>query len=319
MQSKQWKIPSRLSDMKKPLVPMKAHIGTEEDLIRKGVLYEPKLDGIRALCYVSEGLQFYSRNGRTITSEYPEFKFRDAIHAKAAILDGEIIVLDKAYSPRFSLWQQGYAAIYIVFDILMLDGKALIDLPLTERKEILERVVTDGPRIEKCVFTYNGKALWQEIVKRDMEGVMAKQADSKYYPGVRSKLWLKIKSYKTLEALIIGYTSGKRKISSLVLGMYRKKKLEYIGKAGTGFTEPFLRNLLERLSTIEIAKPLEVGNMNRGDVPVGSMHWVRPEMVCEIKYLEFTESGKVRAPVFLRLRPDKDPQEVTFKEQDIEW
>ncbi len=296
---------------------MKAHIGDKRDLDGKGMLYEPKLDGIRALCYVNKGLHFYSRNSRDITSEYPEFDFRESIDAKTAILDGEIVVLDKALSPRFSLWQQGHAAVYVAFDILMLNGKLLIDLPLIERKKILESVVMNGPRIEKCVFTTNGKALWQEILKRDMEGVMAKQADSLYYPGARSAVWLKVKAYKTLEALIIGYTSGKRKISSLALGIYRGKKLEYIGKVGTGFTEAFLEDLLKKLKKLERDEPLSVENLARGDLPADSVQWVQPELICEIRYLELTGAGKVRAPVFVRLRPDKNPEEITFKDQDL--
>lgn len=303
--------------MKTIFIPMKAHSGDTSDLERTGMLYEPKLDGIRALCYVNSGLRFYSRNQRDITAEYPEFTFRDAINAKTAILDGEIIVLDKSSSPRFSLWQQGYDAVYVVFDILMLNGKSLIGLLLTERKKILEKVVGKGPHIEVCFFTTNGKALWQEMLKRDMEGVMAKQENSLYYPGARSAVWLKIKAYKSMEALILGYTSGKRKIASLVLGVNRGKKLEYIGKVGTGFTEGFLRDLLVRLQKIETQKPLEVENIFRGDLPA-SMHWVKPQLVCEIKYLEFTEAGKIRAPVFMRLRHDKNPEEITFKEQDIE-
>jgi bifunctional non-homologous end joining protein LigD len=297
---------------------MKAHIGDESDLERKGMLYEPKLDGIRALCYVNTGLRFYSRNQRDISSEYREFQFRDAIKAKTAILDGEIIVLDKSLSPRFSLWQQGHDAHYVAFDILMLNGKSLVELPLIERKQILDAVVTNGGRIEKCVYTKHGEALWKEMLKRDMEGVMAKQEQSHYYPGARSSVWLKIKAYKTMEAIILGYTSGKRKISSLVLGVYSEKKLIYIGKVGTGFTEAFLRELLQRLKKIELKKPLNVENIARGDLPVETTHWLRPELVCEIKYLEFTDAGKLRAPVFERLRPDKNPEEVTFKEQDIE-
>ena len=304
--------------MKNIIVPMKAHSGDEKDLTRKGMLYEPKLDGIRALCYVNHGLRFYSRNQRDISSEYPEFQFRDAIKAKTAILDGEIIVLDKSATPRFSLWQQGHDALYVVFDILMLNGKSLIELPLIERKKMLEKVVSKDHRIEKCIYTENGKALWQEMLKRAMEGVMAKQENSLYYPGARSSVWLKIKAYKTMEAIILGYTSGKRKISSFVLGVYSKKKLLYIGKVGTGFTDAFLKELLPLLKKIEHVKPLQIENIARGDLPMETTHWLRPELVCEIKYLEFTDAGKLRAPVFERMRPDKNPEEITFKEQDID-
>ncbi len=297
--------------MKNLIAPMKAHIGTEKDLDRTNVIFEPKLDGIRAICYVNTALQFYSRNDINITRDYPEFDFRSSIRARSAILDGEIVVLDKEYSPRFSLWQQGYQAIYIVFDILMLDSTLLLDLPLLERKKILETVVSNGPKLEKCLYTTQGKALWSEMLKRHMEGVIAKVATSLYYPGKRSQAWIKIKAYKTLEAIIVGYTSGKRAIASLVLGIYDKTgDLRFIGKVGTGFSDAFLKDLRPRLQEREAERPL---------IPVKEkgIIWVKPELVCEIKYLEFTPAGILRAPVFLRLRADKNPQEITFKDQEI--
>jgi bifunctional non-homologous end joining protein LigD len=304
--------------MEKIISPMMAHIGKESDLERPHMLFEPKLDGIRSLCYVSEGLRFYSRNSRDITSEYPEFHFRDSIESKTAILDGEIIVLDNENNPSFSMWQHDYAAVYIVFDILMLNEKSLIDLPLLERKEILGKVVKDSSRMEKCMYTTHGTDLWQEIIKRGMEGVIAKQEDSHYYPGSRSSLWLKIKSYKTLDALILGYTSGKRKISSLILGAYRNGELVYIGKVGTGFTGTSLDDLLHSMKPLKITKPLMVGNILPDDLPSRiPTHWLKPELICEIKYLEFTEAGKMRGPVFLRLRVDKNPEEISFEEQGI--
>ncbi len=296
----------------RPLIaPMKAHIGSEKDLQRTNVIFEPKLDGIRAVCYVNKDLKFFSRNDIDITADYPEFDFRDAIKAKSAVLDGEIIVLDKEYSPRFSLWQQGYAAIYVVFDILMLNGKSLLDMPLLERKKLLERTVTDTTRFEKCIYTTNGSAIWQEMLKRHMEGVVAKVSDSLYYPGRRSTSWIKIKAYKTLEAVITGFTEGKRTIASLVLGIYDDTgTLVFIGKVGTGFTESFLTTLRAKLDKIVVQKPM-LKTTEKAVV------WVKPQLVCEIKYLEFTPAGILRSPVFLRLRPDKNPKEVTFKEQEI--
>ena len=291
--------------------PMKAHSGTEKDLTRKQTIYEPKLDGIRALCYANKELTFFSRNNRNITADYPEFTFRDHIHAESAILDGEIIVLDESLVPRFHLWQTGHAAVYVVFDILMLNDKILTDMPLLERKEILENVITNGPVLETIFYTEEGKALWREMLKRDMEGVIAKDENSHYYPGKRSKVWLKIKATKTLEALIIGYIPGKRIIGSLALGIYDKNnKLTYIGNVGTGFTYTFLADLHKKLQRIEVKKS-PISTAIKGIV------WVKPLLVCEVKYLEFTPAGILRAPVFLKLRPDKNPQEVTFKEQDI--
>lgn len=289
---------------------MKASIGSEKDLKLKNMIFEPKLDGIRAICYVNTTLQFFSRNDRDITHDYPEFAFRDAIKAKSAILDGEIVVLDESLAPRFHLWQMGHAAIYIVFDILMANGKSLLELPLLERKRILDETIVNSPTLEKIIYTTQGEWLWDEMLKRDMEGVIAKQEDSLYYPGKRSKVWLKIKAFKALEAVIIGYIPGKRVIGSLALGIYDNKQLRYIGNVGTGFTDAFLAQLYMQLKKLEVAVP-SPGISQKGIV------WVKPKLVCEVKYLEFTKAGILRAPVFLKLRPDKDPDEVTFKDQQL--
>ena len=297
--------------MKQLIEPMKAHIGSTDDLTRTALIFEPKLDGIRALCYVNKDLQFFSRNMRNITSEYPEFKFRKALKARSAILDGEIVVLDKTFSPRFSLWQQGYQAVYIVYDILMINGKSLLTTPLIDRKKVLEGVVEDTSSVEKCIFTHNGKALWKEMLKRSMEGVMAKEITSLYYPGKRSSVWLKIKAYKTLEAIIIGYSPGNRIIASLALGIYDEQgTLNYIGKVGTGFSESFLTTLHKKLQEIETKSSSAVTTL-KDIIPV------KPLMVCEVKYLEFTNARILRTAVFLRIRPDKNPQEITFKDQEL--
>ncbi len=301
--------------MKEPssglIVPMTAHIGSEKDLALKHVIFEPKLDGIRALCYVNKALKFYSRNNINITADYPEFDFRDAIKAQSAVLDGEIVVLDESLAPRFHLWQKGHMAVYIVFDILMVNGRVLFDTPLLERKKILEDTIVNGPHIEKIIYTPDGPALWHEMLKRDMEGVIAKVETSLYYPGKRSKSWIKIKAFKSLEAVIIGYIPGKRALGSLALGIYDgHKQLVYIGNVGTGFTESFLADLAGRLKKLETGTPPL-------HVPQKGIVWIRPQLVCEIKYLEFTPAGILRAPVFLRLRPDKNAQDITFKEQEL--
>ena len=155
------------------------------------------------------------------------------------------------------------------------------------------------PCLEKILYTWKGKALWDEILKRSMEGVMAKGAEVSTIRGARSAVWLKVKAYKTLEAVILGYTQGKRGLASLAVGIYDEtKKLRYVGKVGTGFSEAFLRQLLELLKPLELHQP-----------PTQGIQPVKPELVCELKYLEFTHGGIFRSPVFLRMRPDKSPGE----------
>src|SRR5579859_2053811 len=228
----------------KPL-PMNAYSGSAKDLESPEYIYEPKLDGYRALCFVDDRLKFVSRNGNDITNNYPEFAFRDHINARDCILDGEIVVFDKNGDPSFQLLQQGFVeATYIVFDILKKNGKSLTSLPLSERKKILDATVKDGDHIEKVLFTKDGKQLYKTMAKYHLEGVIAKKINSYYYPNKRTNVWLKIKLHKSVDAIIVGFTQGKRKISSLALGLYDKNhKLQYIGKVGTGFSHELLAEL----------------------------------------------------------------------------
>ncbi len=295
--------------------PMLATIGSTDDLDRQDMIYEPKFDGIRALCKVNKKLQFLSRNGHDITHTYPEFEFRKDIKATSAILDGEIVVFDEEGNPRFELWQQGYEAIYVVFDLLAYNGKDLTRTPLLERKKILKDIIVNGPHLETSFYTTHGHTLWKEMIKRGMEGVMAKKAESYYYPGKRSSVWHKIKAYKTLEALIIGYTTKKRALSSLVLGIYDGDYLRYIGKVGTGFSQATVESLIKKLTPLVRKTPFDRSYLSLSYAK--TITWVRPTLIAEIKYLEFTKNMILRSPVFLHVRSDKNPEEITFKDQEI--
>jgi bifunctional non-homologous end joining protein LigD len=293
---------------------MNAKIGDQSLLNKAGYIYEPKLDGYRALCYVNKTITLISRNGKDITSNYPELTgMRKNIKAKSCILDGEIVAYDEQGNPSFSLLQRQRTANYIVFDILMKDGELLIDKPLIERKKILEDTVIDGNRIQKILYTNDGVALWHEIKKRHLEGIMAKETEGLYYPGRREKTWLKIKMTNTIDCIIVGYIQGTRIISSLALALYdESKKLRYIGTVGTGFKEQFLIHLFHALEMIKVSVPPVVNPPKNKFI-----QWVKPTLVGEIKYLEFTRSMILRAPVFLRLRTDKKPQECTFIDQGL--
>lgn len=291
---------------------MNAKIGTTNDLDKPGYLYEPKLDGYRALCFVNGDVTFMSRNNKDLTSTYPELAFRQNIKAQSAILDGEIVAYDQNGHPNFALLQQGKHASYVVFDILMKDGQSLTLKPLLERKKILDSTVVDGNGIEKIFYTTKGQELWNEVVKRQMEGVMAKKSDSSYYPGQRSNVWLKIKLLNTLDCIIIGYLPGKRAIASLALGLYNQAgELVYIGNVGTGFTEDMIEELSNKLKSITTKN---VSIKNKELLPRNSV-MVKPLYVAEVKYLEMTPYGILRASVFLRLRDDKRPEECTFTNQ----
>lgn len=293
------------------LTVMKAQIGTLDVLSEQGYLYEPKLDGYRALCFVNESIAFISRNGKDLTSQYPELThFRENIKASRCVLDGEIVAYDEKGHPSFTLLQRRNTAQYVVFDILMKDGKSLLNKTLKERKKILAGTVEGGNRIEKIFFTDNGEALWQEATKLDIEGVVAKEINGRYYPGERSKTWLKLKIFKTIECVIVGFTQDTRMISSLALGLYKDGDLVYVGTVGTGFSDKLLHDLYLALGTIKIQQVPVINPPKSKDI-----QWVKPVLVIEIKYLEFTPYNILRGPVFLRLRFDKKPQECTFKDQ----
>jgi bifunctional non-homologous end joining protein LigD len=284
--------------------PMLASIGTEEILERKDFYFEPKLDGIRALCYKKTKLKFTSRNGINITKEYPEFDFFDSIDAEECILDGEIVVYDEKGHPSFELWHNNrdeYQATYVVFDILYHNGKSLLNEPLYVRKKILDKIIKAHDHLQFSVYTKNGKKLWNIMKERKLEGVVAKKDDSSYEIGVRSDAWKKIKIINDIDCVIIGYTSEKRKISSLALGLYEKGELIFAGKVGTGFDEEMMNHLKEKLDEMTLDESLI--ETEKGVIPV------QPLLVAQITFLEITKNKKLRAPVFVRIREDKDPEE----------
>ncbi|MDD1771248.1 MAG: non-homologous end-joining DNA ligase [Methanomassiliicoccales archaeon] len=299
---------------------MLARLGSTDDLKRTDCIFEPKLDGTRALLYKKGKVKLLNRRFRDITSRYPELEFSKAIKAGSCVLDGELVVFDEKGNPSFRLLQGReqaaprdykprsllHPATYVVFDVLEVDGKELMGLPLLERKARLDEMVTDTPTIRKIFYTRDGLKLWDLVYKRGTEGVMAKLVDSTYDEGKRSPSWLKIKTNVTVDCVIVGYTHEIREISSIALGLYRDGRLIFVGKVGTGFDEAFLHELKPRLDAIRSDEP------TAEEGPEGGIIWVRPEMVCEVEFLEFTGNGHMRAPSFRGIREDKDPKECTF-------
>ncbi|VVB74201.1 DNA ligase [Candidatus Tiddalikarchaeum anstoanum] len=302
--------------------PMLAQLGVKEDLTKEGFIYEPKLDGTRAVCYFNDKkIKLINRRDRDITYRYPELIFDKNLSAKSCVLDGELVVFNEKGNPDFHLLQtreqvdkkdliesrsKTRPATYVVFDIIEKDGKLLVNLPLVERKRILNDTVKDGAYIRKIVYTKEGVKLWKEVTKRKLEGVMAKIETSKYSVGVRADTWIKIKFLKTIDAIIVGYTSEKRVISALVIAAYENDKLRYIGRVGTGFTESFLKSLRTELDKLIIKNPPVTYSGNKNIV------WVKPELICEVRYLELSKDKIMRAPAFLRMRTDKKLKECTL-------
>lgn len=297
--------------------PMKASPSDLQPFDSKDWVFEIKWDGYRAIAEIKKtGNRLYSRNGLTFDKAYP--KVCEALKAikKDAVIDGEIVVYDGHGKPSFQNLQNyrntdRYPIQFIVFDIIELQGKNLTGLSLLERKEILKKLIPKSTVVLYCDHVEeHGKALWGELLKMDLEGMIAKKKKSKYSPGKRSSDWLKIKNIKTQEAIIVGYTSPKgtrNYFGSLILAVRYKKKLVCIGNVGTGFTERILKDIYGKLKKIErTTSPLDVPIKQTAD-----MFWVDPEFVCNITYGEITKDGIVRHPVFQGLRIDKSPNEVT--------
>jgi bifunctional non-homologous end joining protein LigD len=282
---------------------MLAATGTREILRSKEYIFEPKLDGYRALCQKKAGtLRFTSRNNRDITLEFPELSFGDLIKADCT-LDGEIVVYDEKGNPSFALMQQRRhhrpPPTYVAFDILELEGRDLRSLPLSERKQMLAGVIEEGRNLQTMPSTDSGEELWNVVTARGLEGVMAKKRESIYVTG-RSRAWLKIKHEKTVDCVIVGYITKTREIASLALALYDQGALSYIGQVGTGFSESLLDTLSRELirASNDVVLPKNV-------------HPVVPNKVCEVRYLEYTKDHRLRAPVFLRIRDDKSITECT--------
>ncbi len=296
--------------------------------------FEPKLDGVRTLAYVStDRTTLYSRTGRDQTLQYPELgNLATYVNAMHAVLDGEIVVLNPQGQPSFEMLQQRvnitsptdvdrvrrhYPVRIFVFDILWADDDDLTGLPLTERREILHNLVTEnGPIKFPYAVEGEGRAFYEAAKELGIEGIIAKKRDSVYESGRRSRNWKKIKAMRSLDAVVIGWTPGggsrSATFGALLLGAYDEKgDLRWIGQVGTGFTSKLLRSIQDQLDAIETPEPPADDPDLRA---VKGAHFVRPELVAEVTYLEVTRANKLRAPSFRGLCPDKDPSDCHLRD-----
>jgi len=308
----------------------------EEAFDNPAWLFEIKWDGYRAVSFIEDGgVRLVSRNQNDLTAQFPELSdLPKFVKAQRAILDGEIVALDEEGRPSFSLMQQrtgfqpgkrrvpgreGVPVVYYAFDLLYLDGYDLRRVGLEKRKELLQSVLEKGDIVRfSDHYPEKGQALFEVAGQRGLEGILAKKRES-IYQEERSRDWLKIKITQRQECVVGGYTEpeGSRQyLGSLVLGLYDKRgRLIHVGQAGTGFDQNALKEIYERLKPLETKASLfygEIGGLKK-------VHFVRPELVAEIKFSDWTheteEGGmKLRAPVFLGLRFDKDPKECRLEE-----
>ena len=294
-------------------------------------LFEIKWDGYRAIAFLEGGkIRLVSRNQVDLTAKYPELnEIPQQLRARAAILDGEIVALDENGRASFSLLQQrsGFrlsgrkakpradvAVLYYAFDLLYLDGRDLRRLPLEQRKQQLASLIADGGALRYSDhFVERGVALLTLAREKGLEGIVAKRRDSAYQER-RSADWRKIKIRHTVECVIGGYTEpeGSRKhFGSIVLGLYDKRgRLIHVGQAGSGFDEKALAELGKIFKPLETRKQPFYGEVEA----LRKITWMKPKLVAQIEYAEWTlgsegSSPKLRAPVFLGIRDDKEPEE----------
>lgn len=299
-------------------------------------LYEVKWDGYRAITFIDgKSLRLVSRNQNELTAAYPELHdIPRFVNAQKTILDGEIVALDEEGRSSFSLMQQrtgvgeggrrirrtrdDIPVIYYAFDLLYLDGYDLTQVDLEQRKQLLKSILSGNDLLRYSDhYIGQGTALFQAAAQRGLEGIVAKHRTS-CYEQKRSREWLKIKIVRRQECVVGGYTDprgSRENFGSLVLGLYDDQgRLIPVGQAGSGFSEQTHEQMWRRLKALEANRSPFFGKVESDR----RVHYVKPELVVEIKFTEWTHEGqsgavKMRAPVFQGLRFDKKPSECRFE------
>jgi bifunctional non-homologous end joining protein LigD len=284
-------------------------------------LYEIKWDGYRIVATVAGGEpDLRTRRDQDYTQRFENVarELVKALKTPDCVVDGEVCALDEDGRPSFSAMQQGKPGtpiVYYVFDVLEVEGEPMIELPLEERRKRLEKLLDKRNRIVKFSESFDdGEALLRAAEKQKLEGIMAKRLGSRYFPGRRSREWLKIKGHGRQEFVIAGYTRGQGRragtLGSLVLATYQGGDLVYVGNVGTGFNDREIDRLLKKLKPLVRDTPAfrEVPKMPR--IRKGDVIWAEPKLVAEVEFVEWTHDGRLRAPAYKGLREDKEATEV---------
>jgi bifunctional non-homologous end joining protein LigD len=305
---------SRTSTLPKRLQPMLATL-TDAPFDDAGWVFEDKFDGFRMIAEIKNGkVALYSRNGKIISQSYVEVaRALEGVKADA-VIDGELVAIGKDGVSHFQLLQNALRheakLLYCAFDLMFVDGEDLRKQPLLVRKERLKAIL---PRDKLIAFSRHrktsGTKFFAEAERKGLEGIMAKRADSPYASGGRTADWLKIKTAKRQEVVIAGFTAPRRTrpfFGALVLAVRENDAWRYIGHVGTGFSHQTLETLHAKLSKLKAARSPFPAKVKHEGVTT----WVRPSLVAEVKFAEWTSKGELRQPVYLGLRADKPAKDV---------
>lgn len=306
---------SKGSPMPRDVRPMLCTL-LKEPFDNPDYIFEIKWDGYRIMAYkADDSIELRSRGGHDYTRKYPPVIQALEQVSGQFVIDGEVVVLNKEGKPDFDALQkfngQKSGALFYVFDILWLDGRDLMRLPLIDRKQILKDLVSGNSVIRYSDHFENGIELFQQARQMNLEGIIAKHRSSAYLPDRRAREWYKIPTEVRQEFVVGGWIESEtRTFRTLLFGAYKGKELQWIGHAGGGFKDREMTNILGKLKSIEVEASPFANNVEYD----GVVHWVRPDLVANIKYATFTRSGKIRKPaIFLGFREDKLPEEVLFE------
>lgn len=296
----------------------------------EGWAFEIKWDGMRAITTVGpDGVRAHSTRGNDITPRFPELAdLADAAGGLTAVLDGELVALDDSGLPSFSRLQSRMhldraadierrrievPVVYVVFDLLQLDGKNTVGLTYDQRRDLLESVVEPGPTLQLAsVHREGGAELLAAVAERGMEGIVAKRVTSTYQPGSRSPDWVKVKARRRQEFVVGGWLSGDGErtgtIAALLLGYHDDTGLRFAGRVGSGLSDALVADLRTVLTDLTATDSPFVDPVDgvRGRV----ITFVRPEVVVEVEFGEWTPDGSLRHPAYLGRRAEVDPQDV---------
>ena len=310
----------RVSKLPQRLQPMLAVL-TDAPFDDADWVFESKWDGFRMVTSIEGGkVALFSRNGKIVSESYRVVARALEKIKHDAVLDGELVALDAHGRARFQLLQNALRSQanlrYYLFDLMFLDGADVRGLSLLERKERLRRLIPKHPLLALTAHrAEHGTKYFKEAQKQGLEGIMAKRAASPYLSGQRSGDWLKIKTARRQEVVIAGFTAPRRTrpyFGALVLAVRRDNGWRYIGHVGTGFTHATLRDLYQRLLRLRTGRsPFKERVKNEA-----ATTWVKPQLVAEVKFTEWTSAGEMRHPAFLGLREDKEAEDV-LQEKEI--